>query len=163
VTWKIHQCVLFHLKQLLHSVPTMLYNEHQKTRSLRNCISHPKHKLFCAKHNNNVAWFIFRMCKTEIWIGTKLSWYSSEHSSVTPCTCQNSILKYSCNESQHHALFLNFILVKNCTCFRQTYCPSSGVLILYSQQQVFVILSASEVAVSQHKQYDKYLLLWIQY
>ena len=42
----------------------------------------------------------------------------------------------------HHtnALFLYFILVKNCTCFGQTYCPSSGALILYSQQLVFVIL-----------------------
>jgi len=46
----------------------------------------------------------------------------------------------SYNESQQDALFLNFILIKNSTCFRQTYCPSSGVLILYSQQQVFVIL-----------------------
>ena len=39
-----------------------------------------------------------------------------------------------------NALFLNFILVKNSTCFGQTYCPSSGILILYSQQLVFVIL-----------------------
>ena len=44
------------------------------------------------------------------------------------------------NKSQPDALFLNFILVKNSTCFGQTYCPSSGALILYSQQQVFVIL-----------------------
>jgi len=35
--------------------------------------------------------------------------------------------------------FLNCILAKNSTCFGQIYCPSSGVLILYSQQQVFVI------------------------
>jgi len=28
----------------------------------------------------------------------------------------------------------------NSTCFEQTYCPSSGVLILYSQQLVFAIL-----------------------
>jgi len=56
---------------------------------------------------------------------------------------------YSYNSSQQDALFLNFILVYNCTCFGQTYCPSSGVLIRYSQQLVFVILfmllSASEV------------------
>jgi len=32
------------------------------------------------------------------------------------------------------ALFLKFILVKNCTCFRQLYCPSSGVSTLYTQQ-----------------------------
>ena len=31
-------------------------------------------------------------------------------------------------------------MVKNSTCFGQTYCPSSGVLILYYQQLVFVIL-----------------------
>jgi len=47
-----------------------------------------------------------------------------------------------CSEifSQQDALFLNFVLVKNSTCFGQTYCPSSGVLILYSQHLVFVIL-----------------------
>jgi len=47
---------------------------------------------------------------------------------------------YSYNRSQQEALILNFILVNNSTCFGQTYCPSSGVLILYSQQFVFVIL-----------------------
>jgi len=47
---------------------------------------------------------------------------------------------YSYNNSQQEALFLNFILVKNSTCFRQAYSLSSGVLILYSQQMVFVIL-----------------------
>jgi hypothetical protein len=47
---------------------------------------------------------------------------------------------YSYNKSQQDALFLNFILVKNSTCFGQTYCPSSVVLILYSQQLVFVLL-----------------------
>jgi hypothetical protein len=46
----------------------------------------------------------------------------------------------SCNKSQQDAPFLNFILVKNSTCFGQTHCPSSGVLILYSQQLIFVIL-----------------------
>jgi len=49
-------------------------------------------------------------------------------------------------------LFLNFILVKNSTCFGKTYCPASGVLILYSQQLVFVIsvmLTASEVRMKQ--------------
>jgi hypothetical protein len=47
---------------------------------------------------------------------------------------------YSYNKSQQDALFLNFILVKNSTCFGPTYCPSSGVLIQYSQQLVFVIM-----------------------
>jgi len=49
------------------------------------------------------------------------------------------IVIYSYNKDQGDAQFLNFILVKNSTCFGQTYCPSSGVLILYSQQLVFVI------------------------
>ena len=40
----------------------------------------------------------------------------------------------SYNKSQQVALYLNFILVKNSTCFGQIYCPISGVLILYSQQ-----------------------------
>jgi len=55
---------------------------------------------------------------------------------------------YSYNKNQQAALFLNFVLVKNSTCFGQTYCPSSGVLMLYSQQLVFVILSTTEVATS---------------
>jgi hypothetical protein len=50
------------------------------------------------------------------------------------------IVIYSYNNSQQDALFLKFILVKNSTCFGRTYCPSSGVLMLYSQQLVFVIL-----------------------
>ena len=35
---------------------------------------------------------------------------------------------YSYTKIQQDALFLNFILVKNSTCFGQTYCPSSGVI-----------------------------------
>jgi len=58
---------------------------------------------------------------------------------------------YSYNKIQQDALFLNFIVVKNSAYFEQTHCPSSGVLILYSQQLIFVI------------QYEKHQLLWIQY
>ena len=47
---------------------------------------------------------------------------------------------YSYNKSQRDALFLNFILIKNSTCFRQTYYPSSGVSTLYTQGKVFVML-----------------------
>jgi len=47
---------------------------------------------------------------------------------------------YSYNKSQRDALFLKFILTNNSKCFRQSYCLSSGVLTLYSQQLVFVIL-----------------------
>jgi len=47
---------------------------------------------------------------------------------------------YSCNRTQRGALILKFISVKNSTCFRQIYCPSSGVSTLYTQQQVFVML-----------------------
>jgi hypothetical protein len=50
------------------------------------------------------------------------------------------IVIYSYDKSQQDALFLNFILVKKSTCFGQIYCPSSAVLILYSQQLVFVML-----------------------
>jgi hypothetical protein len=60
---------------------------------------------------------------------------------------------YSYNKNQQDALFIKFILVKNSTCFGQAYCPSSGVLTLYSQQLVFVIQlcwpSASEVGMEQ--------------
>ena len=52
----------------------------------------------------------------------------------------SSLQVYSYNKSQRDALFLKFILVKNYKRFGQTYCPSSGVLTLYSQQYVFVIL-----------------------
>ena len=41
---------------------------------------------------------------------------------------------YSYNKGQQDALFLKLILVKNSTCFGHNCCPSSGVLILYSQQ-----------------------------
>jgi len=46
---------------------------------------------------------------------------------------------YLYNRNQQDALFLNFILIHNASCFEQTYCPSSGILILYSQQLVIVI------------------------
>ena len=72
------------------------------------------------------------------------------------------IVTYSCNESQPDALLLNFILVKSSTCFGQIYCPSSGVSTLYT---AIGICHASYVAcllaVSQHNQYDKHLLLCI--
>jgi hypothetical protein len=57
-----------------------------------------------------------------------------------PFNGEKELLISSYNKSQQDALFLNFIVVKNPTCFRQTYCPWSGVLILYSQQLLFVIL-----------------------
>jgi len=44
------------------------------------------------------------------------------------------IVIYSYNESQRDALFLKFILIKNSIRFGQTYCPSSGVSTLYTQQ-----------------------------
>ena len=60
----------------------------------------------------------------------------------------------SYNKIQRDALVLNFILVKNSTCFRQIYCPSPGVLILHSQQLVFAILVMftvpTSLADSQH-------------
>jgi len=52
----------------------------------------------------------------------------------------NLCVFYPYNKSQQGAQFLNFILINNSKCFGQTYCPSSGVLILYWQQLIFVIL-----------------------
>jgi hypothetical protein len=66
--------------------------------------------------------------------------YSSHSEIRSLCEIAQSIAVISYNKSQQHELFLNFILVKNSTCFGQTYCPSSGALILYSQRLVFVIL-----------------------
>ena len=51
-----------------------------------------------------------------------------------------NIEKCSYNKSQQDALFHKFILVKNSTCFGEIFCPSSGVLLRYSQKMVFVIL-----------------------
>jgi len=56
------------------------------------------------------------------------------------------------NKSQQDALFLNFILVKNSICFGQTYSPSSGVFMLYSQQLLFVILVMLTVCQQSTKQ-----------
>ena len=52
----------------------------------------------------------------------------------------NNIEKCSYNKSQRAALFHKFIWVKNSTCLEKTYCPSPELLILYSQQFLFVIL-----------------------
>jgi hypothetical protein len=45
------------------------------------------------------------------------------------------IVIYSYNRSQQDALFLNFILIYNSTCFGQTYCPSTVVLILNTEAE----------------------------
>jgi hypothetical protein len=50
------------------------------------------------------------------------------------------IVIYSYNKNQRGSLFLKLILIKNCTCFEQIYCPSSGVSTLYTQQNVFFML-----------------------
>jgi hypothetical protein len=50
----------------------------------------------------------------------------------------NTLISY--NKNQIDALFLKFILTYNSTCFGQIYCPSSSVLILYSQQLLFFII-----------------------
>jgi hypothetical protein len=72
---------------------------------------------------------------------SRTQFYPNETKNVETLTFSGPrIVIYSYNKSQRDALFLNLILVKNSTCFGQTYCPSSGVLILYSQQLVFVIL-----------------------
>jgi hypothetical protein len=42
--------------------------------------------------------------------------------------CWPCIMIYLYNRSQQDALFLNYILIYNCTCFGQTYCLSLGVL-----------------------------------
>ena len=65
-----------------------------------------------------------------------------------------SCVVYLYNGSQQDALFLKFISVNNSICFGHTYCPSSGVLMLYSQQLVFVVLYwlyASEVRMALDK------------
>jgi len=60
----------------------------------------------------------------------KQQWYEHDHH-----TAAHLIMK--ANEMHY---FSNLFLIKNSTCFRQIYCPSSGVSTLYTQQQVFVML-----------------------
>jgi hypothetical protein len=43
---------------------------------------------------------------------------------VTLCPMSKHLPECSYNKCQWHALFLNFILVKNSACFGQIYCPS---------------------------------------
>jgi hypothetical protein len=98
---------------------------------------------FCSMHVN---WYTFFYAREKVeqlcWkLGAALQNYSPGWADVRfltfigPC-----IVMYSYNKSQRDAVFLNFILAKNSTCFGRTYYPSSGVLILYSQQLVFGIL-----------------------
>jgi hypothetical protein len=47
---------------------------------------------------------------------------------------------YSYNKNQKDALISQLYLVNNSICFGQIYYPASGVLILGSQQFVFVVL-----------------------
>ena len=47
---------------------------------------------------------------------------------IVNISCEVNTHIYSYNKSQQDALFLNCILIYICTCFGQTYCPSSGVL-----------------------------------
>jgi len=55
------------------------------------------------------------------------------------CVPHELLWGYSYNKNHRDALILKIILVKNSTCFGQIYCPSTGVLILYTQQEVLVI------------------------
>jgi hypothetical protein len=70
------------------------------------------------------------------WIANKLTFLQAVCLHISfPCKFRIQILKKELNpynKSQEDALFLNFILVKNSTCFGQIYCPSSRVLMLYS-------------------------------
>jgi len=47
---------------------------------------------------------------------------------------------HSYNRSQKMHYFSTLFLIYNSTCFGHIYCPSSGVLMLFSHQMVFVIL-----------------------
>jgi hypothetical protein len=66
---------------------------------------------------------------------------SKKGKSLSQFFWQNHIVLYKINnkshtynKSQQDAIFLKFIFIKNPKCFRQIYCPSSGVSTLYTQQ-----------------------------
>jgi len=85
---------------------------------------------FMVQRENKFQWHEVSLLK-------KLKWLLLYKANLTfrgPC-----IVIHSYNKSQKDALFINLILLNNSTCFGQTYCPSSGVLLLYSQQMVFVM------------------------
>ena len=80
----------------------------------------------------------------------------------------NTIKIYSYNKSHFRFPISHIFLTKNSTRFGQIYCPSSGVLILYTQQQIFFMLVMlpvclrgqdgnvlTSLADSQHNQHDK--------
>ena len=81
--------------------------------------------------------FIF-VCKSDNWL---FVWFIDGQHKESPCIMMiwfvnviTTHLQRSCNKNQWDALFLKFILIKYRTCFRQIYCPSSGVSTLYTQQ-----------------------------
>jgi hypothetical protein len=130
--------------------PDTLVRTHQNTR----CWNPPEHsniilvvvsgntyliEIYChSRFNKNSAKYLAPSVvqNKKKMVTPKISGKSRKDSTFRgPC-----IVKYSYNKSQRDALFHKFILVKNSTCFGQIYCPSSGVLILYSQQLVFGIL-----------------------
>ena len=84
---------------------------------------------------------------TEIYLTISLSTHNGDDTpqnyvALHPRRQQFSLLTFggpcivirSYNKSQRDALFLNFVSVENSACIGQIYCPSPGVLILYSQQ-----------------------------
>ena len=113
-------------------------------RNLHDC--HSKLK-YCRK----LHWFWFVEQTRNIFFFCKLGSKYSKNNMRLPSSNSNKnytnlafwgpwIVIYWYSRSQKDALFLNFILIYNSRCFGQTCCPSSGVLILYSQQLVFVKL-----------------------
>ena len=104
----------------------------QLTELLTDHIYHPKHRTI---HQRSSRQHFYTSSTTFC----RTFPYSTQ-TYLIPIMLPSTLNQCSYNESQQDALFLNFILVKNFTCFGQIYCPSSRVLILYSQQLVLVIL-----------------------
>ena len=119
------------------------------TECLAGCFpGHIESTMFCLQVISDRTMFGKSLTKSEYmrWNMSIQTCYSFQdwwhnHGPLQSATVEHhsiQVQSYSYNKSQQDALFLNFISVKNSTCFGQIYCPSSGVLILYSQQLVFV-------------------------
>jgi hypothetical protein len=139
ITWHYHHRISLHKNlcrpwpQLNLSHEALKHPTQAHSPDLLPCYSHVFGLLITALKGCTFWWQHAR-----VW-GSGVS--STARNSLKNLTFRGlCIMIYSYNKNQQHALFLNCNVVKNCTCFGQTYCPSSGVLILCSQQLVFVIL-----------------------
>jgi hypothetical protein len=106
-------------------------------------LAHTHYKMYCNVMNTSFTFCLvtfyssFKNCvwhetdsRQQMMVGQHTVWGKKHRLNLT--FRGSCIVIYSYNKSQQDALLLKFIVVRNSTCFRQIYCPSSGFLIQYS-------------------------------